>query len=701
MIPIRAAKTSPGEEKARTNQNTPHMKRHVLAAITFCMALIYYSCSRELEQPTPVVDENMQEITINASLEGNASTRTIVHYDSENKKYNLLWEPGDKISLFYGSGTNGGQMFTSLNTEEAFTASFTGSINAITLGGEDMTMDDIYFWGVYPYRNDIVCDGSSITTTLPDVQTARAGSFDKELYISMGKSLGLNIGFLCACGGIRFRVSHSGITKIVFSGNNGEILAGKVKLGFGSDGKPKVMEVLDGKTSITLNSPPGSYFQPDTDYYIVTLPVQFTASMKMEFIQYDGNSAIRRWKTANIEIPRNYFKEYVNTPIDADQYATFMETVDLGLTSGTLWSTCNLGATSQEEVGFYRSWAELEPRSEDEDYCHPNPTIVDKYQYLTQIEPEDDVAYHLLGGDWRIPTKAQMEELMTECTWSADTENGVSGARVVGPNGNSVFIPYAGYIQVTQPINTSTQIRLWTSTRSDENGKAYNLSVKFNSDGSVKTLALDEWAFSYGMTIRPVRPKTHISFHEYVEMGDGLKWATCNVGAENPWDYGDYFAWGDADPKNSYIWDNYFDRIFYKYSASNYTRLWAMDDAAAMNWGGDWRMPTNVEWITLNDSNKFTWTRTSDYNGTGVKGMIVTSKIAGYEGRSIFLPAAGYKYGEEGYVGYGGIYGYYWSSDVNTGMADNAYDLYFWVDGYSYNHWDERYKGFSVRPVCD
>ncbi len=680
------------------------MKRHVLAAITFCMALIFYSCSRELEQPAPVVDENMQEITITASLEDNASTRTIVHYDSENKKYNLLWEPGDKISLFYGSGTNGGQMFISLNTEEAFTASFTGSINAITLGGEDMTMDDIYFWGVYPYRNDIVCDGSSITTTLPDVQTARAGSFDKELYISMGKSLGLNIGFLCACGGIRFRVTHPGITKIVFSGNNGEVLAGKVKLGFGSDGKPKVVEVLDGKTSITLNSPPGTYFQPDTDYYIVTLPVQFTASMKMEFIQRDGNSAIRRWKTTNIEIPRNYFKEYVNTPIDDDQYATFMETVDLGLPSGTLWATCNLGATTPEEAGNYYAWGELTPRTGS--YGTADASIKAKYQdsALTELQLEDDAAYYLMGGGWRLPTQAQMQELKTKCTWSLVTLNGKDVYYVVGPNGNSIYIPVAGSIRSgsTPIIVGESPAALWSSTKSTDDPKAIGMTLSYYTSTSVVHCDIfGIGTIGQGLSIRPVRPKTHISFHEYVEMGDGLKWATCNVGAENPWDYGDYFAWGDADPKNSYIWDNYFDRIFYKYSASNYTRLWAMDDAAAMNWGGGWRMPTNVEWITLNDSNSFTWTRTSDYNGTGVKGMIVTSKIAGYEGHSIFLPAAGYKYGEEGYVGYGGIYGYYWSSDVNTGMADNAYDLYFWVDGYSYNHWDERYKGFSVRPVCD
>lgn len=75
-------------------------------------------------------------------------------------------------------------------------------------------------------ENDIVCDDNAITTTLPEVQTARAGSFDRELFITMGKSFGLNTNFLSACSGIRFRVTHSGISQEIYSGNNGEIIAG-------------------------------------------------------------------------------------------------------------------------------------------------------------------------------------------------------------------------------------------------------------------------------------------------------------------------------------------------------------------------------------------------------------------------------------------------------------------------------------------
>jgi hypothetical protein len=677
------------------------MKRFLLFAMILLMVPFFYSCSQEIEQTEPAATVNMQEITITASLSENSSTKTVVHHD--NAGYHLFWEPGDKISLFYGSGTNGGQVFTSLNTDEQYVANFSGSINVVTLGGENSSLDDFNFWGVYPYRDDIVCDGNSITTTLPDVQTARAGSFNKELYITMGKSLGLNISFFCACSGIRFRVSHSGISQIVFSGNNGEFLAGRVKLGFDSDGKPKVMEVLDGKTSITLNAPNNGTFQPGTDYYIVTLPVQFSASMKMFFRKRDGNSAIRRWSTANIKFSRNVFKEYVNTSIDDAQYATFMETVDLGLPSGTLWATCNLGATSPEATGNFYAWGELTPRSGS--YGSANSSISTKYQNsaLTELEPADDAAYYLMGGDWRMPTEAQMQELKTKCLWRQDSENSVSGFRVTGPNGNSIFIPATGNIRSGTSITNTTQAFLYSSSKSDDTPKAYTMTIYPANNDAVSRDIIGSSSLGSGLSIRPVRPTTHISDHEFVELGDGLKWATCNIGADSPEEFGDYFAWGETAPKSDYTLDNYFDNNGRVYPAQ-YTKLQSQHDAAHVNWGGTWRMPTSSEWWSLiYDHTKFTWSWTNNYKGTGVKGMIVTSIIAGYVGNSIFLPAAGYRHGNEveGGVGYAGLHGYYWSSNCKEGSDWlMGKDMYFYdISGYEGSL--ERNYGLSIRPVSD
>ena len=88
--------------------------------------------------------------------------------------------------------------------------------------------------------------------------------------------------------------------------------------------------------------------------------------------------------------------------------------------------------------------------------------------------------------------------------------------------------------------------------------------------------------------------------YEYVDMGLSVKWATCNVGAKHPYEYGDYFSWGETAPKNDYSWATYKftsdgGSTFIKYSGGEKLVLDAEDDAAAANWGGEWRMPTLAE----------------------------------------------------------------------------------------------------------
>ena len=190
----------------------------------------------------------------------------------------------------------------------------------------------------------------------------------------------------------------------------------------------------------------------------------------------------------------------------------------------------------------------------------------------------------------------------------------------------------------------------------------------------------------------------------YVDLGLSVKWATCNVGANNPEDYGDYFAWGETTTKSTY------DRSTYKYcngSSSTLTKYWnnssygnngfwdnktqleLSDDAARANWGGSWRMPTDAEWTELRE--QCTWTRSAQ---NGVDGRKVTSKT---NGNSIFLPAAGYRRFTS--LNNAGTYGEYWSSSLDTGYPDFAWFVYF-SSGNVYRGSYDRSDGLSVRPVC-
>ena len=193
--------------------------------------------------------------------------------------------------------------------------------------------------------------------------------------------------------------------------------------------------------------------------------------------------------------------------------------------------------------------------------------------------------------------------------------------------------------------------------------------------------------------------------YEWVDLGlpSGTKWAACNVGATSPEEYGNYYAWGETEPKTIYDWSTYkwcngSNTTLTKYNTdSDYgtvddkTVLDPEDDAAAVNWGGAWRMPTDEEWTELRENCEWTWT--DDYNGTGVKGRIVTSNI---NGNSIFLPAAGCRDYDD--LNFAGDSGDYWSSSLCTGDPSGAWNVGFYsgyVDGDGYG----RCYGLSVRPV--
>ena len=179
--------------------------------------------------------------------------------------------------------------------------------------------------------------------------------------------------------------------------------------------------------------------------------------------------------------------------------------------------------------------------------------------------------------------------------------------------------------------------------------------------------------------------KRMINGHDYVDLGLSVKWATCNVGANAPHKYGNYYAWGETETKSEYTSDNSrtYDKNMSDISGN------ATYDVARSNWGGSWRLPTKAEMEELKD--KCTWTWTSQ---SGVKGY----KVTGPNGNSIFLPAAGFSYGSSRYsVGEGG---FYWSSTPDESVASNACVLHFYGGGHD-EGWGLRNYGYTVRPVSE
>ena len=188
--------------------------------------------------------------------------------------------------------------------------------------------------------------------------------------------------------------------------------------------------------------------------------------------------------------------------------------------------------------------------------------------------------------------------------------------------------------------------------------------------------------------------KNEINGHEYVDLGlpSGLRWATCNVGASRPEYNGDYFAWGELEPKREYTEETY-EHIkkgflgINKYVALGDISGNAQYDAARSNWGGSWRLPTSGEMEELKENCTWTWTAQGGKRGY---------KVTGPNGNSIFLPAAGYRYGTS--LDYAG--GRYWNSTPYGSDTDYAYYLYF-NSSLQLVGWGYRYYGRSVRPVSE
>ena len=440
------------------------------------------------------------------------------------------------------------------------------------------------------------------------------------------------------------------------------------------------------------------------------------------------------------------------------------EAIDLGLPSGTLWASCNVGASKPEEYGGYYAWGETEEKDvyNESTYKYCNNGI---YANIGNDigGTEYDVAHVKWGGNWRIPNKRMMKELYENCSTKWTTQNGVYGELFTGPNGNTLFLPAAGYRKEDQHLYPGVWGDYVSSSISEAN--TYSFYELYFKSGLIKCdyVYNDNPTYrKYGHTVRPVIPGLELSSNgplnilegksetvsirygngsyryevdkegivsvsiigskiviKAEEVGEaivtvidnnggkanisvkvcavpeakdlglpsGTKWASFNIGANQPEEYGDYYAWGESGVKDAY------SESTYDYCKNGiYTNIGkdirgAEYDTARKKWGGEWTMPSTIQFNELIANCTSEWTTLN-----GVKGRKFTSKI---NGEYVFFPAAGY---HDSKVNNSGSNGYYWSSDLNLENEGKASNLSVknGTPGIANN---SRYFGFSVRPV--
>jgi hypothetical protein len=797
------------------------MRKHAFWAGA-ALALALVACTREME--VQVLPE-AEEVTFSAVWAEESGTRTALQENGTS----IWWTPGEEINVFQGTMASG--KFTSTNTEPQELVQFRGSMEVMT-GTVETPGDQLSYWAVYPYDEANTCDGESVTVTVPSAQVAQEGTFADKFFPAVAKSQNFALAFFNVCGGARFSVENEGIKAVAFRSNAGEPLVGKARVTFGEDGKPVVESITEGSDQVVVTAPEGG-FVPGKYYFAAFLPQSFSKGLTMTFWKETGHAS---YGIKAITVNRSRFGKLDAKDKDLVFDMPVPEKVDLGLS--VEWATFNLGANKAEEYGDYYAWGETEPYYVAGDAQAETPVwqggkdsgydwasyrwCTDSYAGLTKycndadfgkdgftdgkvdLDLEDDAAFAYLGEKWRIPSRAEQDELRTKCTWEWTELNGVNGYEVTGPSGKSIFLPAAGYRYLVGLLGVGVR-GYYSSASLNASGPMYAYDLYFLSG----TISRNSIMRNYGLTIRPVFgdravPVTGVSLDpseldvivgetitltatispanatnkavvwttsdpsvatvtsdgvvtgfglgtavitvttvdgdkkatctvtvkpvprakpEKVDLGLSVKWGSFNLGAEAPEEFGDYFAWGETEPyyepgsaqnetalwlpgkEAGYFWSSYqwcegdgFSLTKYCFDAyygndgfsDGQHALLPEDDAAQKEFGDTWRIPTDGEMRELVSKCTWEWTELNGVNGY---------EVTGPSGKSIFLPAAGYRY-LAGYLGNGAT-GYYATASLHATNPCYAVYTSFTSGNVVGDNNIYRYYGLTVRPVAD
>ena len=586
------------------------------------MALLM-GCTREMDNDKTAFISG--EFSLYAAS-GEPDTKTVLEQDG-----NILWSPADCINVYYGDASG---KFTSVNTEPAAHSRFTGSLGSFYLDGQTP------FVAVYPYSDGNTYSEEILKLHLPSDQTGVEGSFADDLYICVAKSTDYNLHFYNVCGGVKFSLVRDDIKKIVFRGNNGELLAGDLSVRIGADQIPfiastnNVPHIENGATAITLTAPDGGTFKAGTWYYLVAVPVALKKGYTMEL--YSDGLAETLSSDASVTIRRS------------------------------VWGVLNhMGTKPEIEVT-------------------PAPLDFGTVPYRSSLTKDLTIKNTGYG-------KLTFTIENVTGPFSVETNGDGSPKSYSLDTGESVQIPFT-----------------YTPSGSSSNDKG-SCTILSNATRPSVTVTLS------GSGTAPSTGTV-----EYVDLGLSVMWATCNLGASSPEAFGDYYTWGETEPYytfghsqddpcetwrdgksagydwGAYKWCNGASHTLTKYNTQsargtvdNKTVLDPEDDAAHVLLGGNWRMPTKEEISELQDSKYCKWAWTTE---NGVMGYRITSKVSGYEGNSIFLPAAGYRAYEYFYPSEGDMDMFYWSSSLSETVSYKAITL---TSDF------ERCTGLPVRAVYD
>ena len=707
------------------------MKKELLFAGLFILSL--FSCNND-DVAVPENDPSGEgvELVVQAVM-GNEVTKTVVQNASEGHA-DIYWTREDAINLFYGDVSSG--KFTTTITSPAASATFHGTISAVT-GTTETGGEACPFWGVYPYSASNTCDGSGVTLTIPGTQSGVAGSFATNLNPTVATSMGLDLAFYNVGSWFKFSVSRNDIVSVTLRGNNSEDIAGTVRVEMDQNSRPSVTQVTDGITSITLTPAAGGTFTPGQEYYMVLIPQTLSEGYSLTLTTSNGLYA-----TCVISGSMNFERSKFRAKLNADSELSFniafrdSKVKDICV---AIWDTNQDGELSIGEAAAVT----LIP------YGIFNGTEIeyfDEFKFFTGLTSALGYKMELVDGKYDYYGTFYDCEKLKSITLPSTLTTIPCGCFRLCTALEEITIPSSVSVIHSVAFLDCENLNVYMvsetpCTLAMDYNSIYSLPYTFGLDsasgvGRVKAIYVPSDAATayinatYWSAYKDLINVDPSQF-KYVDLGLSIKWATRNVGATKPEEYGDYFAWGETepyyeagyaqeDPQNhwkegksegyewwSYMWcEDSFDALTkYCYLDSygndgftdNKTVLDLEDDVAHVKWGGNWRMPTKAELDELCSNCTWTWYSSGNTEFNGVAGYKVTSKMDGYLDRFIFLPSAGCRFYKqlESVGDAGGL----WSSSLYMGTPDRALAIYFNYGGV-YADSFERIFGLSVRPVC-
>lgn len=688
-----------------------------------------------------------------------------------NENLLLRWTADDRVSIFNKLTYNQQYQFSGETGDNA------GEFNKVD-GAEYVTGNPIsHTVSVYPYQESTrIAEDEVISLNLPAEQHYAENTFGLGANTMVSVSQDNVLMYKNVGGYLMFKLYGEGISvsSITLKGNNGEKLAGKATVTMPLNGTPTAMMADDATMEITLTCETpvqlGASVEESTPFWFVVPAVAFSKGFTIT-VSGDGGVFEKSTEKA-VTIERNCLSkmsplriDYSASPVQVsfamvfpalspDNELTTLPESDSDYSYGIRVQQYNSETSSYEPyaVGVFNdlSKAEIslyptrkyivEAAAINHFYSNNNefqgasgmlPFVSDSFIMGSSVSLKEWL-FHNVWGDAYYGKIIDYSPLTSEqCNINLQNESAGIKIDVDGANRGSIKFSFNRGFTKPLTFSLSEQTCLSSYLAFDnwfgETQENYEIGCKIqyiDEDNASTTIIDNNFIFNKGrVTIIPVdvgsgaSPSTPVP--EAVDLGLSVKWASLNLGATKPEEYGDYYAWGETEPYYSsldpltwkagkeagYYWESY--RLcmegdylsLTKYCTDPYngydgftdgkTGLDLVDDPAHVLLGGNWRTPTEAEWTEL--INNCTWTQ-AEING--VNGGKVTSNK---NGNSIFLPAAGY-FNEEKYSDKGS-YGRYWSSSLDESDSSFAKNLllYFRFDVYQKHTY--RDLGLSVRPV--